>query len=550
MKEKIENLGKVAVTIEEGYWDIKNPYDKLTVVEREGTGTTFISRKPVPPGTSILNRKYWIKFSKWSDIPYEITQKFGDSEELAISQKTLTNKFNDVETEIREGDDALDGRLRVVEVHERIMVDGGELEVATGYDLEHPESPRQEAAVPTVRAILDASDDEPHLNSAKRFINSDNLAKMYGYYLDNPEFIYLLLDSEYRIILGAKTNGDIVFGIGVPSQIKEYVEMKIKEVFPEGYGDIINFLDGIEFGDKKLQELLDEKVDKVEGKSLINVEYASAKSTIDNPEFLEVTTDSGDKVLEGIQADGTKVIGGDLNVGGSANLNGDLRVLGNMEVSGVSYKVIENPEYLAAWLDAEDKVIFGLKTDGKTYVGDADFLNDIDNIKAFLQNITDKNIDLDALSSISVTDNPEYIDIKIDSENKILEGITADGVKHINIPVDNGAAIIENTDNPEYLEAKVDAEGKLIEGFKTDGTKVIGGNVEVGGDMRINGEVNFTNGIPQEIVDYVAANTGSGVSNIEYEDATGDMYATFDSADGVTDVYMEENGDIYAEIEE
>ena len=55
-------------------------------------------------------------------------------------------------------------------------------------------------------------------------------------------------------------------------------------------------------------------------------------------------------------------------------LEAPVRVLGNMEVSGVSYKVIENPEYLAAWVDAEDKVIFGLKVDGKTYVGDADFL--------------------------------------------------------------------------------------------------------------------------------------------------------------------------------
>lgn len=276
MKEKIENLGKVAVTIEKGYWDIKKPYDKLTVVEREGTGTTFISRKPVPPGTSILNRKYWIKFSKWSDIPYEITQKFGDSDELAISQKTLTNKFSEVESEIQEGDKALDQRLRVVEVHERIMINGGELEVATGYDLEHPESPKQEASTPTVKAILDASDDEPHLNSTKRFINSNNLAKTYGYYLDNPEFIYILTDDKYRIILGVKIDGDVVFNAGVPKQIINYVTRQ-----------------------------LEEKVDKVENKSLIPNQYIEE---VQNEEWIEVVKDSAGKIIEGIKRDGTKFI--------------------------------------------------------------------------------------------------------------------------------------------------------------------------------------------------------------------------------------------------
>lgn len=92
-----ENLGKVAITIEKDYWDIKKVYDRLVVVERQGTGTCFISRKPVPSGVSILNREYWIKFSKWADIPYEIVQEFGDSEELTISQKVLTEKIDQLQ---------------------------------------------------------------------------------------------------------------------------------------------------------------------------------------------------------------------------------------------------------------------------------------------------------------------------------------------------------------------------------------------------------------------------------------------------------------------
>lgn len=95
-----DKLGKVAVTVDKDYWSIDKEYDKLVIVERQGTGTTFISRKPVPKGTSILNREYWIKFSKWADIPYEITQEFGNSDELVISQKVMTKKIDDLQDQI------------------------------------------------------------------------------------------------------------------------------------------------------------------------------------------------------------------------------------------------------------------------------------------------------------------------------------------------------------------------------------------------------------------------------------------------------------------
>lgn len=63
MQLQIEKLGKVSITVEEDYWDINKDYDKLTIVEKEGTFGTFISRKPVPAGTVLTDRKYWIPFS-------------------------------------------------------------------------------------------------------------------------------------------------------------------------------------------------------------------------------------------------------------------------------------------------------------------------------------------------------------------------------------------------------------------------------------------------------------------------------------------------------
>lgn len=63
MQLVIDKLGKVAVTVEESYWNIDKDYDKLTIVEKEGIFGTYISRKPVPAGTELTNRTYWIPFS-------------------------------------------------------------------------------------------------------------------------------------------------------------------------------------------------------------------------------------------------------------------------------------------------------------------------------------------------------------------------------------------------------------------------------------------------------------------------------------------------------
>lgn len=63
MKLKVDNLGKVAITVEQGYWDISKDYDKLTVVQQQNAFATYISRKPVPAGIVLTNRIYWIPFS-------------------------------------------------------------------------------------------------------------------------------------------------------------------------------------------------------------------------------------------------------------------------------------------------------------------------------------------------------------------------------------------------------------------------------------------------------------------------------------------------------
>lgn len=136
MRQQIDRLGKVAITIEEGYWSINKDYDKLTIVEQEGVFGTFISRKPVPAGTVLTDRKYWIPFSslkeeiviQFNELVNDVNnleisleekeaeiykamasisaggvalkQSFGDSEEFGISQKVLTESRDNLQAQI------------------------------------------------------------------------------------------------------------------------------------------------------------------------------------------------------------------------------------------------------------------------------------------------------------------------------------------------------------------------------------------------------------------------------------------------------------------
>lgn len=425
----------------------------------------------------------------------------------------------------------------------------------------------------------------------------------YGDYTENPEFVRVVTDKDDKVLYGVQTDGNFYFGAGCPQQVKDYIQQKIDTIMGvddatekiDTINEMIAFFEGIR-NDETLRQLLetsaasiaaekaraeaaeqvlnntkankdevnaalDTKVDKEEGKSLIDAEYAEGVHYIESPEFAEVRLDAEERILEATYKDGTKL------------LPAGVRINGDVEHDGATVTTISNPEFAAVWLDSSDRILLGIRNDAdilfgygvpsqiKAYVDEKisevspeglqeiiDFIGEYLG-STTLQELLDKKLDGEYV------ENSEYIDVNLDADSKIVEATRKDGTKVLPAGVETPKVNLEGTTiknkaNPEYIEAKVDAEEKLIEGIKIDGTKVIGGNLEVGGNMRINGEVNFTNGIPQEIVDYVAANTGSGVSNIEYEDETGDMYATYDEADGVTDVYMEENGDIYAEIEE
>lgn len=93
MKSQIENLGKVAPTFE-GAYDENLKYNRLSCVFDSSTGTTYISRRPVPIGIKIYDTKYWQPLSVGTNrIP--LTENFGTDSFRSMTQKYLTELWNE-----------------------------------------------------------------------------------------------------------------------------------------------------------------------------------------------------------------------------------------------------------------------------------------------------------------------------------------------------------------------------------------------------------------------------------------------------------------------
>lgn len=255
-----------------------------------------------------------------------------------------------------------------------------------------------------------------------------------GVYVENPEFIGVITDKNDKILFAIEKDGNVIFGCGVPKQVIDYVNSKIESLSLDEYEDIVAFLGELINNDKTLADLLDEKVDKEEGKALSTNDYDNTakelvdmNSLISNPEFLEIKLDKYGKLLEAIKNNGTKVFPAGVDVGSA------------------TVKSIYNPEFIDVELDNNGKILFAIKTDGSIYFGagvpqqiidyiqqkiDELSLDEYNDIVTFLgdlindstlQDLLDKKVDGDYIS------NPEFVIAFVDENDKLLFAIKKDG---------------------------------------------------------------------------------------------------------------------------
>lgn len=277
--------------------------------------------------------------------------------------------------------------------------------------------------------------------------------------IESQEFIKAIVDAEDHFLFGIQLDGSIEWGKGIPAPIRA----KLQKIINQFRQDKTDVLDAINAAKEELSAsitaLQEGKVDKEEGKSLIEDEVKECFKVIENEEFIKAITDADDKVLFGFyRATGKPYY-----------------PLNEM------YHVIQNKEYFAAWLDADDKVVLGIRRDGEI-IGEIHAVNALKQVISQLQSdiaslqekvgTIDTNLK-ELLDIFSLQENPEYLAVEKDADGKVLSATYNDGSHYIhNAKSETIPEEFEHIEDPEgRTEITTDGEDKVMSYRDSSGKK-------------------------------------------------------------------------------
>lgn len=277
--------------------------------------------------------------------------------------------------------------------------------------------------------------------------------------IESPEFIKVIVDAEDHFLFGIQLDGSIEWGKGIPAPIRP----KLQEIINQCQQDKTDILKAINAVKKELSAsiaaLQEGKVDKEEGKSLIEDEVKECFRVIENEEFIKAIVDSEDKVLFGLyRATGKPYY-----------------PLNEM------YHVEQNEEFFAVWIDAANHVLLGIRRDGEI-IGENHAVNALMKIVSQLQSnlaslqekvgAIDTNLK-ELLDVFSLQDNEEYLAVEQDAEGKILSSTNSDGSHYIHNA--KSETIPTEFSHIEDLEGRteitIDAEDKIFGYRDSEGTR-------------------------------------------------------------------------------
>lgn len=180
---------------------------------------------------------------------------------------------------------------------------------------------------------------------------------------------------------------------------------------------------------------------KEDGKGLINLDVADSFFYISNDEYIIGVVDAENRILAGIKYDAQPYFP-------------------NHEM----YSVIANEEWLYAIIDAEKKVLGGFRADdGHMVVGGIDISTFITNAIIDIADIKERT------NHLSTIENDEYLSVENDAEGKVIGYIAPDGshylykVKSETIPTE-----FSHIEDPEgRTEITTDTEDKIL-GYRND----------------------------------------------------------------------------------
>lgn len=285
----------------------------------------------------------------------------------------------------------------------------------------------------------------------------DELVNNLGHYETNEEWLRVYTDAENKFLWGIRVDGSIDWAVGIPKPVQKALNEIIanNETFQQTLTEAMEAYKATI--DEKVAAIDKKKVDKEEGKSLIEDEVKERFRVIENEEFIHAVIDSEGRLLFGIYRDSGK----------------PYFPLNEM------YHVEQNEEFLWVILDAANHPLLGIQQDGTCWAAKAQWLDDIKAIKEALKTFQPKEdgkglINLDIADSFFYISNDEYIIAVVDAENRILAGIKYDAQPYF--PNHEMYSVINNE---EWLYAIIDADNKVLGGFRADDGHMVVGGIDI-----------------------------------------------------------------------
>jgi uncharacterized ubiquitin-like protein YukD len=261
--------------------------------------------------------------------------------------------------------------------------------------------------------------------------------------IENPEFAAVWLNKDKKIFFGIQNNGNFFFGCGVPLQIIHYIEKKISDLSLDEYETIVAFIGDLLNSEETLQTLLNKKVDKKDGKSLIDEGYADGIHYEENPEFVDVETDSEGKILEARGNDGTKIF------------ETDVRVKGGIETKHYVTKNVDCPEYLEVEIDNKGKILSGTHRDGSHYIHNV--------MSESLDRLVEKEegkelVSSELVRSLYISESPEHTELVIDKDKRIISSRDNEGglKEHVSVETPKISTDVSSEYGIEDKEGRLD----------------------------------------------------------------------------------------------
>lgn len=207
-----------------------------------------------------------------------------------------------------------------------------------------------------------------------------------------------------------------------------------------------------------IKTTLTEKINALQ--DAIDVINASLKlltdtfSIVSNDEWLHAVVDAENRLLFGIKAE-----------------NGEV-VMPKQD----TYKVVSNDEWLAAWIDSQDKILFGIKADGtfwaakhnfstgENYDGEIEDINNtLSSMQGTIKDLADKIAGIDtsgvANTVFSVIDDAEErLAVTTDKDERIISYRDKDGVLHEKKGVDTSKYYLNGKERNFVDQTEVESE--------------------------------------------------------------------------------------------